>query len=105
MVHTATDKQDAQTIVVLDDLHMIQEREDMNTCGQLIEELSGRRDVWLILISRAPIPRWLKSVYVHHIFVMIGKELCLTEEEQELSRCLTSGGCPSGDREGKGAAV
>ncbi|MDD6194639.1 MAG: LuxR C-terminal-related transcriptional regulator [Lachnospiraceae bacterium] len=83
MVHTATDKQGAQTIVVLDDLHMIQEREDKNICGQLIEELSGRRDVWLILISRAPIPRWLKSVYVHHIFVMIGKELCFTEEEQE----------------------
>lgn len=73
----------AHTIIVIDDLHVLETEEDRSTFGKLIEELSGRKDVWLILISRAPVPKWLKSVFVRHIFVTIREEeLCLTEKEQ-----------------------
>ncbi|MGN0507060.1 MAG: LuxR C-terminal-related transcriptional regulator [Lachnospiraceae bacterium] len=74
----------AQTILVIDDLHLLETQEDRSACGQLIEKLSARKDVWLILISRAPVPKWLKSVFVRYVFVTIGEEaLCLTEQEQE----------------------
>ena len=73
-----------KTVFVLDNLNLLETEEDRNTCGQLIEELSDRRDVWLILISRAPMPKWLKTVFFRYIFVTIGEEeLCLTEKEQE----------------------
>ncbi|MCI7131646.1 MAG: LuxR C-terminal-related transcriptional regulator [Lachnospiraceae bacterium] len=76
---------DVQTIFVIDDLYLLETEEDRSACGQLIEALSGRRDVWLILISRAPMPRWLKPMAVRHIFVPISEdELRLTEKEQEL---------------------
>ncbi len=77
-------KADSQMIFVIDDLHLLETQEDRAACERLLEELSGRKDVWLILISRAPVPKWMKSVYVRHIFVTIGEEqLFLTEKEQE----------------------
>lgn len=81
---TAHEKAHAQMIFVIDNLHVLDTQEDRSVCGQLIEELSGRKDIWLILISRAPVPKWLKSIFVRYIFVTIGEEeLCLTEKEQE----------------------
>lgn len=78
------EKAASQMILVIDDLHLLETQEDRTICERLIEELSGRKDVWLILISRAPIPKWMKAVYVRHIFVTIGEEqLFLTEKEQE----------------------
>lgn len=62
------EKTDTQTILVIDDLYLLETQEDRSACGKLIEELSGRKDVWLILISRAPVPKWLKTVFVRYIF-------------------------------------
>ena len=82
--HAAHEKAHAQKILVMDDLHLLETQEDRSACERLIEELSNRKDIWLILISRAPVPKWLKSVYIRHIFVTIGEEqLFLTEKEQE----------------------
>lgn len=78
----AVEKASTQTVFVIDDLHVLETQEDRNACGELIEELSGRKDVWLILISRAPVPKWLKSAFVRYVFVTIGEEeLCLTGKE------------------------
>lgn len=78
------DKTRMPSIFVIDDLYLLETQEDRSACGQLIEELSGRKDAWLILISRAPVPQWLKSIFVRYIFVTIGEtELCLTPKEQE----------------------
>lgn len=78
------EQSETQTILVIDDLHLLEEQEERSACGQIIGELSGRRDVWLILISRAPMPKWLKSVFFRYIFVTIAEEeLCLSEQEQE----------------------
>lgn len=74
-----------QKIFVLDDLHLLETQEERMACEQIIEELSGRKDVWLVLLSRAPIPKWLKPLCIRHIFVVIGEEcLFLTEREQEI---------------------
>ena len=81
---TSQGKAGTQISLVIDDLYLLENQEDKSACGQLIEELSGRRDVWLILISRAPMPKWLKSSFVRYVFVTIGEEeLCLSEKEQE----------------------
>lgn len=81
---TAHEKTKTQTIVVIDNLHLLENPEDRVTCGKLIEEMSGRKDVWLILISRARAPKWIRTIFVRFIFVTIGEEeLCLTEREQE----------------------
>lgn len=81
---TAREKVNMQTIFVIDGLHLLENQEDRSAYVQLIEELSSRKDVWLILISRAPVPKWLKPVFVRYIFVTIGEEeLCLTEKERE----------------------
>ena len=79
------EKTDSQIILVIDDLHLLEMQEDRCVCEKLIDGLSVRKDVWLILISRAPVPKWLKSVYIRHIFVSIGEEqLFFSEKEQEL---------------------
>lgn len=84
LIPEKTEMANMQTIFVIDELHLLENEEDRSACGQLIEELSSRKDIWLILISRAPVPKWLKSVFVRQIFVTIGEEeLCLTKEEQE----------------------
>ena len=78
------EKTDTMKIFVIDDLHLLEEQEERTVWERLIDELSGRTDIWLILISRAPVPKWLKSVYIRHIFVVIGEDrLFLTEKEQE----------------------
>ncbi len=83
-VDTVLEKANAQTIFVLDNLQLLETEENRNSWGRVIERLSGRKDVWLILISRAPMPKWLKSVFFRYVFVTIGEdELCLTEKEQE----------------------
>lgn len=73
-----------QKIVVLDDLYLLETQEERTACEQIIGELSRRKDAWLILLSRAPVPKWLKPLCVQYIFVVIGEEsLFLTEREQE----------------------
>ncbi|MEY8391739.1 AAA family ATPase [Lachnospiraceae bacterium] len=71
-------------IFVIDDLHLLETQEDRMVCEHLFAELGGRKDAWLILISRAPIPKWLKAVHVRQMFVTMGEEqLFLAEKEQE----------------------
>ncbi len=73
-----------QRIIVMDDLHLLETQEERAACGSLIEDLCSDRNVWLVLISRAPVPGWLFFLYIRHIFVTIGEEsLFLTEKEQE----------------------
>lgn len=82
--NTAHESPHARKILVIDDLHLLEEQEDRTACERLIEELSVRKDIWLILISRAAVPKWLNPVYIRQIFVIIGEEtLFWTEKEQQ----------------------
>lgn len=78
------EKTHVQKIFVIDDMYLVEAQEDKSACERLIDILSGRKDIWLILISRAPVPKWMKSVCIRNIFVTIGEDaLFLTEKEQE----------------------
>ena len=52
--------------VVLDGLHRLDE-----TRRELVRELINRPDIWLIFISRSPVPGWLMPEYVNVGFMMI----------------------------------
>ena len=52
--------------VVLDGLHRLDE-----TRQELVRELINRPDIWLIFISRSPVPAWLMPEYVNVGFMMI----------------------------------
>ncbi|MCM1135073.1 MAG: LuxR C-terminal-related transcriptional regulator [Clostridium sp.] len=81
-------------IVVVDDLHLLKGEKER---GEVLE-LAAYKDIWLILISRSPVPSWLMPLYVAEGFLIVkeedlhlkktevaawlGKEnLALTEEE------------------------
>lgn len=71
-----------QTIVI-DDLHCVAQQERREKYAFRIEKLLDRRDIWLILISRCPIPRWLIPLHVRHVFCLIQEEdFLLSQEEQ-----------------------
>ena len=57
-------------VVVIDDLHMLYNEEKRKE----IIELTGREDIWLILISRSPVPLWLSDSYIRHGFIIISEE-------------------------------
>jgi LuxR family maltose regulon positive regulatory protein len=81
---TAGKKESTVTIVVLDDLQFVEGEEQRQAYAGLIDEMSARKDIWLILISRAPIPGWLKLVHTRHVFSVISEEgLRFSREEQD----------------------
>lgn len=73
-----------ESIVVLDDLHLITQPELREEIYPFLEKLAERRDVWLILISRCQVPRWLMPLYISALFCIIGeKDFLLNREEQD----------------------
>jgi LuxR family maltose regulon positive regulatory protein len=66
------------SIVVIDDLHRLQNEEKR----QEVIALARRSDVWLVLISRSPVPAWLMPCYVEQGFMLIQEaDLCLGKSE------------------------
>jgi len=67
-------------IVVIENLHELPfERHDEIT--EAILELMDREDIWLILISRSPIPPWLMEMRLHYELNIIDEtKLVFTEE-------------------------
>lgn len=70
-------------IVVIDDLHCAEDPEERKQYKKVIEALLEKKNVWLILISRANVPGWIMPLYIQYSFVIIGQEeLCFSREEQ-----------------------
>lgn len=59
-----------QRVVVIDDLHRLKS-EDLRREILALEE---REDIWLLLISRSPIPPWLMPRHVKDVFVLISEK-------------------------------
>ena len=57
-------------IVVIDNLHRLKSEE----LRQEVITLAQRDDLWLILISRSPIPAWLMPLYIRDGFMVISEE-------------------------------
>lgn len=78
-------EEDKPQIIVLDDLYLITQPEIREEIYPLLEMLIEQREIWLILISRCQIPRWLMPLYVNFLFCVIDeKDLLLDREEQDL---------------------
>lgn len=72
-------------IVVVDELHLLKSEEGR---GEVLA-LTGRKDMWLILIGRCPVPSWLTPAYITEGFLVIKEEdlrLKNTEIETWLSQ-------------------
>ena len=57
-------------VVVIDDLHRLKSEE----LRREILALDEREDIWLILISRSPIPAWLMPQHIKSVFVVISEK-------------------------------
>lgn len=72
-------------IVVIDDLYSVTNQRQREEYRERIKDLLDQERVWLILISRSPVPRWLFPLYVEYVFTVISeKNFYLTREEQRL---------------------
>lgn len=73
-----------QPILVVDDLNLVELAEHREQWYEVLEELTDMEELWLILISRSPVPRWLKPLYIKQLFVVIDEEaLRLTVKEKQ----------------------
>lgn len=77
------ERTDKESIIVVDDLHLAQTVEVREEWYALLEKLADDRNIWLVLISRAPIPGWLKPLYVEQAFSVLREELMLSDREAE----------------------
>lgn len=65
-------------VVVIDNLHRLNSEE----LRRQIIALEQREDIWLILISRSPVPAWLMSQHIKDVFIVINEDdLRLNAEE------------------------
>ncbi len=73
-----------ERVIIIDDLQLLDDEAVREEYANKIRRLSANPFIWLILISRAPVPKWLKTVYIDSVFLLIGqKELGLSQEETE----------------------
>ena len=71
-------------IVVLDDFQNVEET-FRTEYSDLIDRLTADKEIWLIIVSRAKIPSWLKPLHIKYVFEIIDeKQFEFTEQEEEL---------------------
>ena len=76
-------------ILVIDDLHQLKSPE----LRQEIISLTERQDIWLVLVSRGPIPPWLMPRYIKGGLMVISED-DLRMGEKEIRSYLESCGVP-----------
>ncbi len=87
--HIVVPKEDKHSVVVIDDLHSIMDERQREEYAGVICLLLGRRNVWLILISRCTMPQWLMPLHLEHTFLIIREEelhLDLTQQDEFFKR-------------------
>lgn len=57
-------------VVVIDDLHRLKSEK----LRQEILALEEREDIWLILVSRSPLPAWLMPRHIKSVFVVVSED-------------------------------
>ncbi len=76
-----------RTVMVVDDMHLLRDGEGRRAVLSLV----GRKDIWLILICRSPIPSWLMPFYIKGGFLVITED-DLRLGEKEISAYMESQG-------------
>jgi len=77
-----------QTIVVVDDLHLLRTDTLLEKLQKEIALLVAREDVWLILSGRSRMPAWLVPLYYRRMFTII-EEADLLLSDPELAEYLS----------------
>jgi LuxR family transcriptional regulator, maltose regulon positive regulatory protein len=73
-----------QNIIVIDDLYSVNKPELRLKYFEVIENITAKRDIWLILVSRSNMPKWLMPLHFRHIFSVIDeRDLMLSGLQQE----------------------
>ena len=72
-----------EQIVVIDDLYLITSPEQREELYPVLEALMERKEVWLILVSRCRVPRWLMPLCINYLFCVIGEEDLLLDRDQQ----------------------
>ncbi len=68
-------------IVVIDDLHSLFEPKKRRAAFETLRQLVNNPNVWLIMLSRCPLPAWLMPLYVERSFVTIAEsDLFFTQD-------------------------
>ncbi len=76
-------ERDRERAVVIDDLQCLEESRRERIL-EVLKTLDENPYVWLILISRSPVPGWLKPLYLSSDFAMIDeRDLGFSEKEAE----------------------
>ena len=78
---------ETRAVVVVDDLHLLKNMEGQRAVLSLVK----RKDIWLILICRSPIPAWLMPPYVSGGFLVIAED-DLRLKEKEIAAYMKSQG-------------
>ena len=78
------EKKTTEHTVVIDDLQSLADSSQKEAYFEKIKELLGREDIWLILISRCPFPRWLLPLRAKYIFVEIEEEDFLFSLDEQI---------------------
>ncbi len=77
-------KDKEHTIVVLDDVHEVTNEGTRAMLTGQIKNLLEDKSIWLIMISRSRIPKWLSFLRMRYMFTVIGEEeLLLSKEAQD----------------------
>ena len=72
-----------QNIIVIDDLYSVNKPELRLKYFEVIENITAKRDIWLILVSRSNMPKWLMPLHFRHIFSVIDeRDLMLSGLQQ-----------------------
>ena len=79
------EKKTTEHTVVIDDLQSLADSSQKEAYFEKIKELLGREDIWLILISRCPFPRWLLPLRAKYIFVEIEEEDFLFSLDEQIA--------------------
>lgn len=71
----------AAKTLVIDDLHMLDNEDSRKKINDLCEE----KNLWLVLISRGPVPPWLLHSQVKQSFIIVDEENLALSAEQIIS--------------------
>ncbi|MCD8337969.1 MAG: LuxR C-terminal-related transcriptional regulator [Lachnospiraceae bacterium] len=77
--------------IVLDDLYAVTDPRLQADYAQKIRQLLRQRFVWLILVSRSRMPRWLLPIQMQNEFCVIPEESFLLTRDQQALYLETSG--------------
>lgn len=71
--------------VVLDNIQFLPDNLCFEECVEHIKELARRDDIWLILVGRCRMPKWLLPIHLEEVFIEINEAAFLLSDDEVYS--------------------